>query len=505
MERTALRRTAGVGFLIVVVFGAVAPARGESFIAVKIARPAGHPGEPPSRDPLHQSLKISDALKDRLAGVTRDGTTVIRTAKTLDQIKLELGAVADGGEIDLEEVSASQAIPAQKFIVGTSRQSVQLTVAQRQKLEPFFDVEIPVPPSDVSDARVVLTSKSSELSPAANAALADLRRALNAEFVEPVLPAMISMNFNSIRANDRCEGDEAQSMLHRPTNLPPGRTRVRVAVADNGFDEDPRLVGAMLWPSVNFVSRESDAVPSTRSGWIQHGTWIVGIIAAAPRIGDCCAGVAHGSAEILPIRVVPSVGDPNTDDIVRSIDYAASQGARIFNASWSTRTDSAAVKSAIEKREKAMLFIVSAGDSNGSMAPCSARDLDRLAWFPAKYSLPNVMTVGPSDLENGDIAYSSVGNFGAERVAILAPGGRTCSLGSAKAGAASGATAFASAAAALVWSANPTLAPQEVVSLLIKNANRDGRFRLSDCGEREYDGRATSRSVGTIDLEFLER
>jgi len=145
-----------------------------------------------------------------------------------------------------------------------------------------------------------------------------------------------------------------------------------------------------------------------------HGTHVAGIIAASLD-GVGVVGVAPG-VSIMALKFL-SDNDPDCgfDSMaIAAIDYAASFGVRIANASWGgigAPTDAADLHDAI--RDSGMLFIAAAGNDS------SDNDQGPLVNLPASFDLPNIISVAAIG-NSGALAPFS--NYGHSSVDIVAPG-----------------------------------------------------------------------------------
>lgn len=230
---------------------------------------------------------------------------------------------------------------------------------------------------------------------------------------------------------------------------------VRIAILDSGVDAShPDLAGNLV-PGYNFV--EGNANTSDTCG---HGTAVAGTAAAVSNNSSGVAGIA-GKAKIMPVKVAFYNTGTNGcyayySTVVSGINFAADNGARIVNVSYSGVAGSQAVLNAAQYlRSKGGLLFASAGN-NG-------RD-------EGVTPTPNMVVVSATD-ENDNLAgWSSYGSF----VTVSAPGANiwTTSAGG-RYGQWNG-TSFASplvaGVAALMMSANPSLDNLSVESLLYSTA-----------------------------------
>ena len=178
-------------------------------------------------------------------------------------------------------------------------------------------------------------------------------------------------------------------------------------LATNGIDDDGNgyIDDVHGWDFCNDVAAVHEA------GMDGHGTHVAGTIAASLD-GKGIVGVAPG-IRIMALKFIDDSGQCGRDDMaVAAIDYAASFGVPIINASWGGPQPSAVLDAAIA--ESGALFVAAAG--NWSL------DLDQPGgprFYPASSTLPNVLTVGAIDQTGKRASFS---NFGTKSVDIAAPG-----------------------------------------------------------------------------------
>ncbi len=187
-----------------------------------------------------------------------------------------------------------------------------------------------------------------------------------------------------------------------------GRTRARPErLAANGIDDDGNgyVDDVHGWDFCNDDNTVHDA------GADGHGTHVAGTIAASLN-GTGTVGVAPG-VSIMALKFIDDGWACGTDDLaIAAIDYAASFGVRVINASWGGPQPSTVLDAAIA--DSGALFVAAAG--NGG------QDLDRPSgdrYYPASSTLPNVLAVAAVD-QSGRLA--SFSNYGTATVDLAAPG-----------------------------------------------------------------------------------
>jgi thermitase len=255
-------------------------------------------------------------------------------------------------------------------------------------------------------------------------------------------------------------------------------------IPDNGLDDDRNgyVDDVQGWDFVNW-----DGKPQDDYG---HGTFVASIAAAATNNGIGMAGVSWG-AEIMPVKVIDEQGYSRHWHTAGGIKYAADNGAKIINLSWSLYSDidpeplQAAINYAYSK---GVFVVAAAGDS-----------YDGSYQYPA--ALEHVVSVAATDRDDGHPDFSTYN----DRVDVAAPGvailglclgGVYCRLSSTHA-----AAPHVAGLAALIWSVNPTLTPDEVESLIEATA--------VDLGESGWDekfghGRIDASAAVMATAHYLE-
>ncbi|WP_310726898.1 type VII secretion-associated serine protease mycosin [Streptomyces sp. N2A] len=250
---------------------------------------------------------------------------------------------------------------------------------------------------------------------------------------------------------------------------------VTVAVVDTGVDgAHPDLVGNVL-PGKNFLSgggradRETDNV---------HGTAMASLIAGHGHgVGKASGikGLAPG-AKILPLRVNVD-GDlqfGSVKGVAQAIRYAVDHGASVINLSLASPSRIPALDEAIQyARQKDAVLVAGAGN-DGTSKPN----------YPA--SLPGVIAVGAVD-SAGRIWEKS--NYGSSNL-LAAPGVDNYTAGLKHqyqtTSGTSDATAYVSAAAALLRSKFPDLTAGQIANRLVKTAKLPGARKGVQLPDKHY-------------------
>lgn len=224
--------------------------------------------------------------------------------------------------------------------------------------------------------------------------------------------------------------------------------RILVAVIDSAVDASHAdLAGAI---AANFDAAKDDDKGHS------HGTGMAGVIAArhtmlsvAPRVG------------LLTVHAFSSKADTaeaTTFNILKGLDWAAEQGARVVNMSFAGPPDPRLSQALLKASQKGMVLIAAAGNAGPKSAPL----------YPA--ADPNVIAVTATDVNDALFPGANRGNY----IAVAAPG--VDILVPAPAGAyqfttgTSVAAAQVSGVAALLIERNPSLTSAQVRAILMRTA-----------------------------------
>jgi serine protease len=256
----------------------------------------------------------------------------------------------------------------------------------------------------------------------------------------------------------------------------------------------PDLAGTAFVPGYDFVN--GDIHPNDDQA---HGTHVTGTIAQTTNNSYGVAGIAY-ACQIMPVKVLDSSGSGSYSDIASGIYWAVDHGAKVCNMSFGGSFTSLALLQAVSyAQSKDVLLVASAGNSGGgsvlypARAPwCIAVGATRFDGQRASYSsygrdLDLVAPGGDVGVDqNGDgygdgvlqqtFAASQPGNFGLwfySGTSMAAP--------------------HVTAAAALVWAANPTFTASQVRSALESTAKD-----LGAAGRDNYYGYGLVNAAAAI-------
>jgi subtilisin family serine protease len=241
---------------------------------------------------------------------------------------------------------------------------------------------------------------------------------------------------------------------------------IRLAVIDSGIDAKHReLAGSVI---------DSYDALATSEGPHVHGTGIAGVIVAHARL----MGSAP-AAELVAIRAFSGAANgaqSNTYVILKSLDYAARQNARIINMSFAGPKDALIERGIDAAAAKNIVMVAAAGNAGAKSPPL----------YPA--ANPSVIAVSATDAHDHLFQASNRGSH----IAVAAPGVELfLPAPDEKYQMTSGTSfsaAYVSGLAALMLERNPALKAAELRAMLMKTA-RDlgspGRDDLFGAGEAD--------------------
>jgi subtilisin family serine protease len=243
----------------------------------------------------------------------------------------------------------------------------------------------------------------------------------------------------------------------------PERGRITVAVVDSGFDTDHIDLqrNLAIGKGINIVNGSDNLDPVN-----PHGTGTIGLLAATSGNGEGIAQAAW-TATAIPVRVSNRPdGAAYTTDLANGIRYAADQGARVINVSYSGVHLAALQRAALYAQSKGAVVFMAAGNDG----------LNHARWRNHK----QLVAVGSTDQDGGVSYFSSRGSF----VDLVAPGRNILSLTTRDRTYNWSGTSFASPIAAsvasLMLTANPELSPWQVRALLARTATDLGKRGVDD-------------------------
>jgi subtilisin family serine protease len=278
-------------------------------------------------------------------------------------------------------------------------------------------------------------------------------------------------------ADTNSKGDSAQYIVEKlglvEAHLIATGKNVQVAVIDSEIDANhPDLQGA--------VTGTYDALPSDDQTAHPHGTGMAGAIASHKRL----LGIAP-NARLLAVRAfgVNTGGAQGTSlNIVKGLQWAVDQGAKIINMSFAGPKDPILQQAIQRLTDQGIILIAAAGNAGPKSPPL----------FPG--ADPNVIAVSATDVDDKTFKGANRGKYvaiAAPGVDILVPapeGGYQLTTGT------SVAAAHISGVVALMLERNKELKPAEVRAILAATAKDVGAPR-TDLGAGLVDpAKALSKS-----------
>jgi hypothetical protein len=173
---------------------------------------------------------------------------------------------------------------------------------------------------------------------------------------------------------------------------------VLVAVIDSGIDAAHPELGGAIAQSYDATGDKAPVKPHT------HGTAMASLIAAHGKL----LGAAP-RARILAIRAFDPAGksaEGTTFSILKGLNWAAANGARVINMSFAGPADPAIHRSLEAAHKKGIVLVAAAGNEGAKSPPM----------YPA--ADPNVIAVSATDADDLILEQSNRGNY----IAVAAPG-----------------------------------------------------------------------------------
>lgn len=204
--------------------------------------------------------------------------------------------------------------------------------------------------------------------------------------------------------------------------------RNQAEVAGNGLDDDRNgyVDDVSGW---DFVDGDNDPRPDLSDKTfllgVNHGTINAGVIAAAGDNGQGISGVTWQS-KIMALRALDSSGSGDPYAVVRAVEYAVHNGAKIINLSFSGPIYNETLRIALRNAyDRGVLVVAAAGNSSNNRG---AIDLAVSPQYPvcfdAKDETQYILGVAATDERDRRGNFS---NYGTGCIDISAPGTRMIS------------------------------------------------------------------------------
>ena len=235
---------------------------------------------------------------------------------------------------------------------------------------------------------------------------------------------------------------------------------VRVAVIDSGVDASHQELQGSVLPGKDYIDPTDDGRVDPNG----HGTLVAGIIAAHVNNKLGIVGAAPG-VKILPVRVLNKKGIGNASNVAKGVIWAVDRGARVINLSLGGKK-SAGLEQAMKYANRKGAVVVAAGGNNGQAGNKPV--------YPAAY--PEAIAVAAVSTNLSHPPFGNTGSYldlSAPGVGIVSASGSSSSA-YADASGTSMATPYASAEAALIISAKPSLSAKGVKQIMQSTATNSG-------------------------------
>jgi len=243
----------------------------------------------------------------------------------------------------------------------------------------------------------------------------------------------------------------------------------------------------------DFVNNLADPTPKFKPGFtedgINHGTIVAGLIAAQADNYSGIAGVTWNT-QLMSLKALDDSGRANVKSVIRAINYAVANGAKIINLSFAGISSSIDLDRAMIRAQQKGVIVVAAGGNDG--ADGAGPNLDKKPLYPVCSGISakrdnnlviGVAATGPLDTKAAFSGFGRCIDISAPGVSIFSAAVYAPNYGHYQNrfdlyydGYWSG-TSFAvplvSAALALMMQANPSLPPAKLIDLLLKSADNN--------------------------------
>ncbi|MEU0949402.1 S8 family serine peptidase [Streptomyces canus] len=228
---------------------------------------------------------------------------------------------------------------------------------------------------------------------------------------------------------------------------------VTVGVIDTGVAaKAPSLAGRVSGPAA--------------TDCVGHGTFLAGIIAAAPQPGVGFSGVAP-DASIYAARGTDAAGAPSVSAVARGIRGAVDGGAKIIDVAVALERNSSPLTAAVKYAQQHDVVVIAPAvpDDGGQASMSNAATPSPTSYWPAAND--GVVSVLDVNIDGE----RTQGSLVPVRADLAAPGQGVTGIGPVGKGhylgnGASVASAFVAGAAALVRAYHPALSAQQVIQRL---------------------------------------
>lgn len=277
-----------------------------------------------------------------------------------------------------------------------------------------------------------------------------------------------------------------------------------VAVLDDGIDLQHEDLKDQLLAGFDYYESDTKPHPDAKSA---HGTACAGLIAAVTNNRIGVSGLSW-NARLMPLRI--SAGDfAADDDIAKAFEFARRNGGKVLSCSWGGGPPSNKILDAIDQcADDGCLIVAAAGNASPALD----------TFFPANYE--RCIAVGASKADNTRWGYSCYGPD--DEVDLVAPSGDVDLNGdiwttdhsgangynsggpngdepsgnyTGRFGGTSAAAPLVAGAIAMVWSAFPALAAEEVREVIELSADK-----IDSAHARYVNGRNKFYGFGKLNI-----
>jgi len=270
-----------------------------------------------------------------------------------------------------------------------------------------------------------------------------------------------------------------------PASVSHAASAITVAVIDTGADVSSPDVAAKAPATWSVRSGSTDV-----TDYYGHGTFVSSLAAGSSTNAEGVAGFG-GDAKLLAVQAAAPDGTISDVDESAAIVYAVDHGAKIINMSFGGPSSSPTEQSAIGYAVAHGVLLVAAAGNSGQSGNQPSYPAALLQPLGSNGQGGIGLAVAASSLTGARASFSNYGSY----ISLAAPGENVFGALSSSAdpsawprqslpGSAAGlygygsGTSFSSpevaGAAALVWAANPGLAPVEVAEILKQSASGHG-------------------------------
>ena len=255
--------------------------------------------------------------------------------------------------------------------------------------------------------------------------------------------------------------------LPQAWDITTGSTSVMVGVIDTGIDGTHEDLSGVIDVSLSRDFITGSTLPISYSyDYNGHGTKVAGIIGAKGNNNKGICGVCW-NVKLVSLICFGNMGEGFSSNAINAVSYATAIGIPILNFSAGWPGDQYYYYNSpmnIIINLYPGLFVCAAGKDGVNN--------DYSSYYPTNYSLPNLISVASSDIND---VKGTMSNYGQTTVDLFAPGENivtTEMYGTYVTGSGTSMAApFVTGVAALILSANPTLRACEIKQTILNNVD----------------------------------